>query len=95
MKPTLLLPLLVVSLALAAVPAAAYNPPTDVAGPLSVRIEGPDEVAPAALPDPLKHVREELDRAIQEERYEDAVRLRDELRRLENPPPPPLPPMAN
>jgi hypothetical protein len=58
-------------------------------------IEGPEQAASIALPDPLKHAREELDRAIQEERYEDAARLRDELRRLENPPPPPLPPMAN
>lgn len=59
-------------------------------------LEGPDKGAEVpALPDPLKQAREDLARAIQEERYEDAVRLRDELRRLENPPPPPLPPLAN
>jgi hypothetical protein len=62
-------------------------------GPLA--LAGPATGAVAALPDPLKQAREDLARAIQEERYEDAVRLRDELRRLENPPPPPLPPMAN
>ena len=59
-------------------------------------LEGPGKDAEVpALPDPLKKAREDLARAIQEERYEDAVRLRDELRRLENPPPPPLPPLAN
>lgn len=58
-------------------------------------IPGPGTGPIASLPDPLKQARDELTRAIQEERYEDAARLRDELRRLENPPPPPLPPMAS
>jgi hypothetical protein len=38
--------------------------------------------------DPIRQVRSELAKAIEEERYEDATRLRDDLRRLENPPPP-------
>jgi hypothetical protein len=58
-------------------------------------LEGPDgssaESTVVGPPDPLQQVREDLARAIQEERYEEAVRLRDELRRLQNPPPPPLP----
>jgi hypothetical protein len=61
-------------------------------------LEGPDaatESTVEARPDPLKEVRDKLARAIKEERYEDAARLRDDLRRIENPPPPPLPPMAN
>jgi hypothetical protein len=41
-----------------------------------------------APPDPLDQLRADLARAIAEERYEDATRLRDELRRLEEPPPP-------
>lgn len=39
--------------------------------------------------DPLDRLRADLERAIGEERYEDAVRLRDEFDRLEDPPPPP------
>jgi len=61
-------------------------------------LEGPDastERATAATPNPLKEVRDKLALAIQEERYEDAAHLRDDLRRLKNPPPPPLPPLAN
>jgi len=61
-------------------------------------LEGPDtatESTVAGPPNPLKEVREKLALAIQEERYEDAAHLRDDLRRLENPPPPPLPPLAN
>jgi hypothetical protein len=50
---------------------------------------GSDVVTP---PDPLKQVRADLAKAIEEERYEDAARLRDDLSRLEDPPPPPLPP---
>lgn len=41
-----------------------------------------------ALADPITRLREELDEAINEERYEDAARLRDEIGRLEEPPPP-------
>jgi hypothetical protein len=61
-------------------------------------LEGPgqgSESTVAALPNPLKQVRDDLARAINEERYEDAARLRDELRRLEEPPPPPLPPFTS
>ncbi len=57
-------------------------------------LEAPDaatESTVAAPPDPIKQVRTELAKAIQEERYEDAARLRDDLRRLEEPPPPPVP----
>lgn len=35
-------------------PAVAYNPPTDTAGPLSVRIEGPAEVTAVGTPAPVK-----------------------------------------
>jgi hypothetical protein len=42
----------------------------------------------AAPLDPLEQLRSDLARAIQEERYEEAARLRDDLRRLEEPPPP-------
>ena len=38
--------------------------------------------------DPIRQVRSDLAKAIAEERYEDAMRLRDDLRRLEDPPPP-------
>lgn len=38
--------------------------------------------------DPLLALRSDLERAIAEERYEEAARLRDELTRLEEPPPP-------
>ena len=48
-------------------------------------------VVEEAPPDPIKAIRADLARAIKEERYEDAARLRDDLRRLEEPPPPALP----
>lgn len=41
--------------------------------------------------DPVESLREELDKAIEEERYEDAAELRDQLRRMEDPQPPTLP----
>lgn len=62
------------------------NPPQAMGAP-----DATEESAAAAPFDPLRQARDELARAIQEERYEDATRLRDEVRRLENPPPPPLP----
>src|SRR6516225_1933373 len=36
--------------AVALVPLAAYNPPTDTAGPLTARIEAPDQVADPTFP---------------------------------------------
>jgi hypothetical protein len=42
-----------------------------------------------APPDPIVQLKDDLNRAVAEERYEDASRMRDELRRLEEPPPPP------
>jgi hypothetical protein len=66
------------------------NPPRALEGPAAATKQ-----ATAATPNPLKEVRDKLALAIQEERYEDATQLRDDLRRLENPPPPPLPPLAN
>ncbi|MCA9239891.1 MAG: UvrB/UvrC motif-containing protein [Planctomycetales bacterium] len=38
--------------------------------------------------DPIAELHGELDKAIADERYEDAAQLRDEITRLENPPPP-------
>ena len=43
-----------------------------------------------ALADPITRLRDELAEAISDERYEDAGRLRDEISRLEEPPPPAL-----
>jgi hypothetical protein len=57
------------------------KPAADAADESTVVVEEPD--------DPLDRLRTELERAIAEERYEDAVRLRDDLSRLEDPPPPP------
>jgi hypothetical protein len=54
--------------------------------------ENAGETSAAAVeapPDPIDQLRADLARAIAEERYEDASRLRDNLRRLEDPPPPP------
>lgn len=45
------------------------------------------ETDPSEL-DPLQRMRIELQQAIDDERYEEAARIRDELRRLEDPPPP-------
>lgn len=45
--------------------------------------------AKAGAPDPLASLRERLADAVAGERYEEAAELRDELRRLVNPPPPP------
>jgi hypothetical protein len=64
------------------------NPPPALTGP-----DTATEPTVAPPPDPLTQVRDELARAIKEERYEDAAQLRDDLRRLEDPPPPPLPGM--
>jgi hypothetical protein len=63
------------------------NPPKALEGPDAVALES----TVAGPPDPLVQVREDLGNAIKEERYEDAARLRDELRRLQDPPPPLLP----
>ncbi len=41
-----------------AAPAHAYNPPVDTAGPLTVRIEGPEEVTEADVPSPVRVVLE-------------------------------------
>jgi len=41
--------------------------------------------------DPVESLREELEQAIAEERYEDAADLRDQLSRMEDPQPPTLP----
>ena len=35
-------------------PLAAYNPPTDTAGPLTVRIDGPGEMTRTGVPVPIK-----------------------------------------
>jgi protein-arginine kinase activator protein McsA len=43
-----------------------------------------------ALADPITRLRDDLAAAIGEERYEEAARLRDEISRLEEPPPPAL-----
>ena len=43
----------VVALCFSAASAHAYNPPVDTAGPLTVRIEGPEEVTQAEVPLPI------------------------------------------
>jgi len=48
----------------------------------------PDPDAPL---DPVERLRNQLESAIEEERYEDAAELRDQIRRLEDPQPPQLP----
>ncbi len=48
----------VIGVCLSATPAAAYNPPVDTAGPLTVRIEGPEEVTEAEAPLPVRVVLE-------------------------------------
>lgn len=48
--------------------------------------DGEDDVL-----DPIEQLRNELDNAIADERYEEAAELRDRLRRLEDPQPPQLP----
>lgn len=55
----------------------------EVAGAGVKGLPGPDDE-----PDPLEALRGRLAEAIETERYEDAADLRDELERLENPPPP-------
>jgi hypothetical protein len=42
------------SLLLCALPAFAWNPPTDTAGPLTVRLEGPAEVTRVDVPHPVR-----------------------------------------
>jgi hypothetical protein len=53
-------------------------------------LEDGGKISPASETplDPIDQLREDLKRAVAEERYEDASRLRDELRRIEEPPPP-------
>jgi len=58
---------------------------------LEAPAESATESTVPAPPDPIKQVRKDLSRAIKEERYEDAARLRDDLRKLKDQPPPPLP----
>jgi UvrB/uvrC motif len=49
---------------------------------------GQESIVAESPLDPIDQLRAELKRAVAEERYEDASRLRDELRRIEEPPPP-------
>lgn len=56
------------------------------------RKAAPDEDGDDGEADPVAETRANLEAAINEERYEDAAQLRDELRRLEDPPPPTGPP---
>lgn len=47
--------------------------------------EGKAEAKPSAKPvSPLEKLRADLDNAVKEERYEDAARIRDEIKRLES-----------
>ena len=52
------IPVLTLALALSfpATPARAYNPPVDTAGPLTVRIEGPEQVTETGVPLPVRVV---------------------------------------
>lgn len=53
-----------------------------------LREMAPDDTPDDGDTDPVAEVRTALDTAVNEERYEEAAQLRDELKRLENPPPP-------
>ncbi|TWT75960.1 UvrB/uvrC motif protein [Posidoniimonas polymericola] len=53
-----------------------------------VRKAAPESEEDDSDDDPVAQVKSDLEKAIEEERYEDAAQLRDELKRLENPPPP-------
>ena len=55
-----------------AAPAHAYNPPVDTAGPLTVRIEGPEEVTQTGVPLPVRVVVENR----QDERIEGTLEIR-------------------
>jgi len=57
----------------------------EVAGEGHRRLPRPADAEPD---DPVEALQRKLDAAVEEERYEEAASLRDELRRLENPPPP-------
>lgn len=57
----------------------------EVAGQGQRTLPRPEDFEPE---DPLEELRKRLDEAIEAERYEEAANLRDELTRLENPPPP-------
>ena len=47
-----------------------------------------EELEPEEADDPLLQLEEQLEQAISEEKYEEAARLRDEIARLKDPPPP-------
>ncbi len=57
---------------------------------LLARIAPPseEEAARQEAADPVQRLRQQLSEAIDQERYEEAARLRDEIARLTNPPPP-------
>ncbi|MFH1269324.1 MAG: DUF5696 domain-containing protein, partial [Planctomycetota bacterium] len=67
-----LVPAVLLGLCFPAPPARAYNPPVDVAGPLTVRIEGPGEVTETEAPVPVRVVIENRG----SERIEGTIELR-------------------
>lgn len=60
-------------------------------GEIASKLDQPEDQPAEASP--LEQARQRLADAIEAERYEEAAQLRDELRRLEEPPPPTGPPM--
>ena len=52
------------------------------------REDGESEPTPTGEEDSLERLQRLLDEAVASERYEDAARLRDQIRRLTDPPPP-------
>ena len=65
-----------------AAPAAAGESPGESAGKSAARSGAPETKAPPSPPTELDGLNRKLETAIEQERYEDAAKIRDELKRL-------------
>ena len=61
---------------------AGEGPARDCAGEIAILRTMEEELQTRVPPDPVRKLRDDLSRAVQEERYEDAVVLRDKLREI-------------